>query len=113
MFVDLNLLYRLSALYGFIVVEQRERVQRFNSVLSIYVYSEDNAKHSRPHAHITLNNRKIGEIYIDNWEIIDRDNKLNRKTLEEVNKWTLSHKKELTEEWNRCNKRIQIEFLSY
>ena len=35
------------------------------------------------------------------------------KTLEEVNKWTLSHKQELTDEWNRCNKRIQIEFLNY
>ena len=65
MFIDLNLLHKLSLLYGFRVIEQRDRVQRFNSVLSIYVYNEDNAKHSRPHAHITLNNRKIGEIYID------------------------------------------------
>ena len=113
MFIDLNLLHKLSLLDGFRVVEQRDRIQRFNSVLSIYVYNEDNAKHSRPHAHITLNNRKIGEIYIDTWEIIDRDNRLNRKTLEEVNKWTLSHKQELTDEWNRCNKRIQIEFLNY
>ena len=113
MFVSFNLLLKLSNLYGFRVIEQRDRVQRFNSILSIYVYNEDNAEHNRPHAHITLNNNKIGEIYIDTWEVFDRNNILNRKTLKEINQWTLLHKKELTDEWNRCNKRIQIEFLSY
>lgn len=113
MLIMLNLLNRLSALYGFLVIEQRQQVKRFNSVLKISIFAEDNSKHNRPHAHILLNNQKIGEICLDTWQIIDRENKLNRKVFKEVNMWMLSNKHELVKVWNKNNQKIQIEFLSY
>ncbi len=108
-----QLLIRLSALYKFPIVEQRGRIQRFNSVLSIYVYNEDNAKHNRPHAHITLNNKKIGEIFIDTWEICDRNNILNHKYKEQINEWLKQNKNKIIDEWNKCNHNFEIEFNSY
>ncbi len=103
-------LYKLAKCYDFLIIEQRGAVQRFNSKLVISVFNEDNAKHNRPHGHILLNNRKIGEIYLDTWEIIDRNGTIDKSKLKEINEWLATNKHRMIEEWNKCNHKFEFEF---
>ena len=101
-----ELLRMLSSYYEFNIIEQRERIQRFNNKLSLYVFDERNAKHHRPHAHIFVNNQKLGIIWLDTFEI----EKFNYKDSTIINNWLKEHKKDLIEAWDRNNNQIDINF---
>lgn len=58
------------SLVGIEPIEIRERIFRFNSTLSFYIYEEDNAQHNRLHFHAKINHEKVASIYLDNLKSI-------------------------------------------
>lgn len=108
-FDKLNLLKVFGDYFGFTPYEVRGQVVRFNSKLSIYIYNEDNAKHNRPHAHVEINNQKVAVIWLDSFEL---DDGLEKKDKKVVNEYLKNHKQNFIDEWNKCNNRITIEYMS-
>ena len=105
----LNLLKVFGNYFGFTPYEVRGQIVRFNSKLSIYIYNEDNVKHNRPHAHVEINNQKVAIIWLDTFEL---DDGLDKKDKKIVNEYLKNNKQKFISEWNRCNNRITIEFMS-
>lgn len=44
-----------SAPFGIAPLEQRQRIARFNSTLSFYIFNEESVQHHRQHFHAFLN----------------------------------------------------------
>lgn len=93
--------------FNVINIEERERVFCFNSRLSVYVNNEENTSHNRPHAHITINGKRIGRIWIDTFEI---DNEIEKRDCKIINQWLQNHKQDLIDAWKRNNNKIDIAF---
>ncbi len=102
-----QLIHTFLKYYNFFIIETRERIQRFNNRLSLYVYNESDTKHHRPHAHVVINNIKRGVIFLDTFEVENLDNK---KDVKEINEWLKNNKNTLIEAWKRNNNRIDIDF---
>ena len=58
-----------SAPFGIIPIEERQRIARYNSTLSFYIFNEENGRHHREHFHAFLNGEKVASIYLDNFEV--------------------------------------------
>ena len=102
-----DLLNNITRYFNIPSIEYRERVFRFNSRLSIYVNNEETAKHHRPHAHITVNNNRIGRIFLDTFEI---DDDIERRDKTQINAWLKTNKQNLLDAWKRNNGKIDIPF---
>lgn len=65
-------------------------------------------KHHRPHAHILVNNKKVGWIWLDTFEI---DSPREDKKI--LNDYLKENKQNLLQIWEKNNGKIDIDYFSY
>lgn len=85
------------SLVGIEPIEIRERIFRFNSTLSFYIYEEDNAQHNRLHFHAKINHEKVASIYLDNLEVDFMSSKIKASDKNTIVGWVERNRQVLQE----------------
>lgn len=75
------------SLVGIEPIEIRERMFRYNSRLSFYIFEEENAKHNRLHFHAKINNEKVASVYLDNLEVDFMNGKIKASDKKIIVEW--------------------------
>lgn len=76
-----------SVPFGIIPIEERQRIARYNSTLSFYIFSEGSGQHHREHFHAFLNGEKVASIYLDNFEVDYLNSKVKSSDKKKMEEW--------------------------
>lgn len=101
------------SLVGIEPIEIRERIFRFNSTLSFYIYEEDNAQHNRMHFHAKINHEKVASIYLDNLEVDFMSSKIKASDKNTIVGWVERNSKALQEICKKNSGGFDIPFQSF
>lgn len=101
------------SLVGIEPIEIRERIFRFNSTLSFYIYEEDNAQHNRLHFHAKINHEKVASIYLDNLEVDFMSSKIKASDKNTIVGWVERNSKALQEICKKNSGGFDIPFQSF
>ena len=101
------------SLVGIEPIEIRERIFRFNSTLSFYIYEEDNAQHNRLHFHAKINHEKVASIYLDNLEVDFMSSKTKASDKNTIVGWVERNSKALQEICKKNSGGFDIPFQSF
>lgn len=80
-----------SAPFGIIPIEERQRIARYNSILSFYIFSEGSGQRHREHFHAFLNGEKVASIYLDNFEVDYLNSKVKSSDKKKIEEWVCNH----------------------
>ena len=67
--------------------ETRDRLCRFNSRLSFYIFNEKEGRHNRLHFHAMINNEKVASIFLDNDEIDFMHSRIKSSDKKKIKEW--------------------------
>ena len=101
------------SLVGIEPIEIRERIFRFNSTLSFYIYEEDNAQHNRLHFHAKINHEKVASIYLDNLEVDFMSSKIKASDKNTIVGWVERNRQVLQEICKKNGGGFEIPFQSF
>lgn len=101
------------SLVGIGPIEIRERIFRFNSTLSFYIYEEDNAQHNRLHFHAKINHEKVASIYLDNLEVDFMSSKIKASDKNTIVGWVERNRQVLQEICKKNGGGFEIPFQSF
>lgn len=101
------------SLVGIEPIEIRERIFRFNSTLSFYIYEEDNAQHNRLHFHAKINHEKVASIYLDNLEVDFMSSKIKASDKNTIVGWVERNRQVLQEICKKNSGGFDIPFQSF
>lgn len=101
------------SLVGIELIEIRERIFRFNSTLSFYIYEEDNAQHNRLHFHAKINHEKVASIYLDNLEVDFMSSKIKASDKNTIVGWVERNRQVLQEICKKNSGGFDIPFQSF
>lgn len=80
-----------SAPFGIIPIEERQRIARYNSTLSFYIFNEENGRHHRELFHAFLNGENVASIYLDDFEVDYLNSKVKSSDKRKIEEWVRSH----------------------
>lgn len=101
------------SLVGIEPIEIRERIFRFNSRLSFYIFEEDNAQHNRLHFHAKINNEKVASVFLDNFEVDFMSSKIKASDKKTIVGWVERNSKALQEICKKNGGGFEIPFQSF
>ena len=100
-------------LVGIRPIELRERIVRYNSILSFYIFHEENGKHNRLHFHALINNEKVASIYLDNFEIDYLNGKVKQSDKKNIAEWVENNVDALKKIRERPDGKFDIPFNAF
>ena len=74
------------ASFGIVLVEQRQRIASYKSILKFYIFSEK-TQHNRLHFHAFINDEKVASIYLDNFEVDFFNSKVKKNDQKNILDW--------------------------
>lgn len=80
-----------SVPFGILPIEERQRIARYNSTLSFYIFNEEKGQHYREHFHAFLNGEKVASIYLDNFEVDYLNSKVKSRDKKKIEEWIRTH----------------------
>lgn len=100
-------------LVGIESYEIRDRLWKFNSTLSFYIYNENNEPHHRLHFHAKINNVKVATIYLDTFEVDFMSSKIKASDKKTIVGWVERNSKALQEICEKNGGGFEIPFQSF
>lgn len=97
-------------LVGIQSYEIRDRLWKFNSTLSFYIYNESNKPHHRLHCHAKINNVKVATIYLDTLEVDFLSSKIKKSDEKTIKNWVEKNSKALQEICKKNDGKFEIPF---
>ena len=89
------------------------QIYRYNQSLKFCIYDERNEKHSRPHFHALLNNKKVASIYLDTFEVDFLSSRIKQSNKKQIIDWVKANEEALSEIRQNENGEFEIPFLGY